>query len=520
MSIHNLEKIFNPSSVAVIGASQREGSVGSALMDNLIHSGYPGKIYPVNPRHKSILGISAVRSISEIESTVDLAILATPITTAPELVKECAKARVSGVVIISAGGKESGDVGRELEKKIKMEADHAGIRIIGPNCLGIICSQSKLNASFANKTPLPGKMAFVSQSGAICAAVLDLSLKEQIGFSYFVSIGSMLDVDFGDLIDYLGGDPQVSSIVMYVESLSNFRKFMSAARAVSRVKPIVVLKSGRTQAGASAAASHTGSLAGDDDVYDAAFKRAGIVRAKTFEELFDCAELLAKQPRPRGSGLVIITNAGGPGVMAADALSDYDVKPVSLAPETLRKLDEILPPYWSHRNPVDILGDASPERYKRVVEVCLDAAEVNGLLIMLTPVMMTNPAKVADSLAELLRGKPYPVFTCWMGGPDVEKGQDIFNKAGIPTFDSPERAVRAFMDLHSYSVNLEMLQEIPPKLPHELEFDQKAAEPIIREGLRRKNHLLTEVESKALLSTYGIPVNRTEIASSVEEAVL
>ena len=421
MSVHNLERVFHPRSVAVIGASEREGSVGSALMRNLTRWEYAGNVYPINPHRQTILGLPAVPSISDLDSGVDLAILATPIATAPELVKECARAGVGGVILVAAGGKETGAKGRALESQIKTEAGRSGLRIVGPNCLGIISGKSKLNASFANRTPLPGKMAFLSQSGAICTAILDLSIKEQIGFSYFVSIGSMMDVDFGDLIDYLGGEPDVSSIVMYVESLTHFRKFMSAARAVSRVKPIIALKSGRTQAGARAAASHTGSLAGEDAIYDAAFKRAGIVRVKTFEELFDCEELLAKQPRPTGSGLAVITNAGGPGVMAADALSDYGVEPVSLGPETIRKLDEILPHYWSHGNPIDILGDASPERYRKVVQVCLDAPEVNGLLIMLTPQMMTDPEGVANSITAVLQGRHYPVFTSWMGGTDVER---------------------------------------------------------------------------------------------------
>ena len=519
MSVHNLERVFHPRSVAVIGASEREGSVGSALMRNLTSWEYAGTVYPVNPNRQTILGLPAVPSISDLDSGVDLAILATPIATAPELVKECARAGVGGVILVAAGGKETGEKGRALESQIKTEAGRSGLRIIGPNCLGIISGKSKLNASFANRTPLPGKMAFLSQSGAICTAILDLSIKEQIGFSYFVSIGSMMDVDFGDLIDYLGGEPDVSSIVMYVESLTHFRKFMSAARAVSRVKPIIALKSGRTQAGARAAASHTGSLAGEDAIYDAAFKRAGIVRVKTFEELFDCEELLAKQPRPTGSGLAVITNAGGPGVMVADALSDYGVEPVSLGPETIRKLDEILPHYWSHGNPIDILGDASPERYRKVVQVCLEAPEVNGLLIMLTPQMMTDPAGVANSITAVLQGRHDPVFTSWMGGTDVEEGRDILNKAGIPTFDSPERAVRAFMDLYHYSVNLEMLQEVPPKLPRRIEVDQESAKAFAQKGLGRENPILTEPESKALLSAYGIPVNRTEIVVTVDGAL-
>jgi acetyltransferase len=299
MSVENLDKIFQPKSIAVVGASERKGSIGAALMHNLIKRGFAGDIFPINPKHKKLWEKSVCPSITDLGTAVDLAIIASPIMSAPQIVKECATAGVGGAVIISAGGKEIGEEGKKIETAIKKEVNASGLRIIGPNCVGIISSQSKLNASFANQMPLPGKMAFISQSGAICTAILDLSIEENIGFSYFVSLGDMLDVDFGDMIDYLGGERDVSSIVMYVESLSRFRKFMSAARAVSRVKPIIALKAGRTQAGALAAASHTGALAGEDSVYDAAFQCAGILRVKTFEELFDCAELLAKQRRPQ-----------------------------------------------------------------------------------------------------------------------------------------------------------------------------------------------------------------------------
>ena len=519
MSVYNLDKIFQPKSIAVVGASERKSSIGCAVMRNLMHGKFPGEIYPINPRHKTIWKRAAYSSILKLKSPVDLAVIATPISSASQIVKDCTKAGVGGAIIISAGGKEIGLKGRELETDIKKEAKHSGLRIIGPNCLGVVCSRSNLNASFAGHMPRPGKMAFISQSGAICTSILDLSIKEQMGFSYFVSLGSMLDVDFGDMIDYLGGDPKVSSIVMYIESLSRFRNFMSAARAVSRIKPIIALKAGRTHAGALAASSHTGALAGEDAVYDAAFKRAGIVRVKTFEELFDCAELLAKQPRPVGPGLAIITNAGGPGVMAVDALSDYGVEPVTLGSETIKKLNKILPPYWSHANPVDILGDASPDLFRKAVKICLDALEVNGLLIMSAPQALSDPTDIAKALVDLFKGKPYPIFTSWLGGLDMEEGRNIFNQAGIPTFDTPERAVRAFMDLYQHSRNIEMLQEIPSKLPGKLEFDREKAKTIIQKGLEKKNPHLTEVEAKALLSAYGIPVNQTEVAKSAEDAV-
>lgn len=519
MSIFNLDKIFHPKTVAVIGASERKSSIGDALMRNLVERGFSGDIYPIHPHHKKIWGKSAYSKIGELKAPVDLAILATPIVSAPQLVRECAAAGVSGAVIISAGGKEIGEEGRKIEAAIKKEADVSGLRIIGPNCVGIISSQTQLNASFAHQMPLPGKMAFISQSGAICTAILDLSLKENIGFSYFVSLGDMLDVDFGDMIDYLGGERDVSSIVMYVESLSRFRKFMSAARAVSRVKPIVVLKAGRTKAGALAAASHTGAMAGEDTIYDAAFQRAGILRVKTFEELFDCAELLAKQPRPQGPGLAIITNAGGPGVMAADVLSDYGYDPAPLSDETLKKIDAILPPYWSRRNPIDMLGDATPEDYQKIVEICLAAKEVNGILIISVPLALTDTSRVAANLIDIVKNKPLPIFTSWVGGAVMQKARDIFNQAGIPTFDTPERAVRAFMDLYRNSQNIKMLQEIPSRLSKRLEFDRDSGRRTVLTALKQHKPLLNETESKALLSAYGIPVNLVETASSTEEAV-
>jgi acetyltransferase len=517
MSIENLDKIFKPKSIAVVGASERKNSVGAALMRNLIGQGFSGEIYPINPNHKKIWELPTCPSIRDLATPVDLAVIATPITLAQQIVKDCVNLGIGGVVIISAGGKEIGEQGKALEAAIQKEAAHSGLRIIGPNCVGVMSARSKLNASFASQMPISGKMAFISQSGAICTAILDLSIKENIGFSYFVSLGDMLDVDFGDMIDYLGGKSEVSSIVMYVESLTNFRKFMSAARAVSRIKPIIVLKAGRTLAGAVAAASHTGAMAGEDAVYDAAFQRAGILRVKTFEELFDCAELLAKQPKPAGPGLAIITNAGGPGVMAADVLSDFGYEPISLSVETFQKLNEVMPPHWSKRNPIDMLGEAKPELYRKAVEICLSAKEVNGLLIISAPQALADTAEVAAALVDHIREKPIPIITSWVGGVDMQRGRDIFNQAGIPTFDTPERAVRAFMDIYRFSKNIEMLQQIPSRLPKRLEFDREAATRLIREGLAGKNYLLTEIEAKALLSSYGISVNRMVRAVTKEE---
>jgi len=519
MSVLNLERMFHPRSVAVIGASEKKGSVGTAVMNNLLDGGFKGRIYPVNPHYTRIRGMKVFSSVRKLQNPPDLVLIATPIQTVPEIIRLCVEQGAGGAVVISAGGKEIGKDGAAIEAEIRKEIAGNDFRVIGPNCLGVMSSKALLNASFASRTPEAGKMAFISQSGAICTAILDFAATVHLGFSYFISLGSMLDVDFGDLIDYLGGDPEVSSIVMYIENLTRIRGFMSAARAVSRVKPIIALKAGRTRAGAAAAASHTGAMAGEDAIYDAAFNRAGIVRVRTFAELFDCAAFLGKQPHPQGAGLAIVTNAGGPGVMAADALSDYGVEPVRLSEATRGKLDAILPPCWSRGNPADILGDASAERYRMVVDILIDAPEVNGLLVMLAPQAMTEPETVAQVLAGRLKGKAFPMFTSWLGGIDVAPGREIFNRAGIPTFDSPERAVRAFMDLYRYARNNELLQEIPEKLPRKPMFNRDLARAIIREGLARPTGILSEAESKTLLSTYGIPVNSTVVAADPDDAV-
>ncbi len=519
MGVYNLEWIFNPSSIAVIGASEKPDSVGSTLMLNLMQNGFSGDLYAVNPRHEKIHGIKSLPSIRNVAPGIDLVLIATPIATVPSIIEECVEKGVKGAIIVSAGGKEVGEEGREIEDRIAKHARKGGLRVVGPNCLGIICPERKLNASFASHMPRKGSLAFISQSGAICSAILDLSIQEGFGFSHFVSIGSMLDVDFGDLIDYLGADPDVTSLLLYIENLTHIRKFMSAARAVSRSKPIIVLKSGRSPAGTKAAASHTGAMAGEDSVYETAFRRAGIVRVNTIGQLFDCAELMAKQPRPSGARLAVVTNAGGPGVMAADALSHYGSEPAPLEPQTMTKLDAVLPAIWSRSNPIDILGDASPERFAQVVEICVAAKEFNGVLVILSPQAMTSPTAVAEKLAASYQKKPYPLFTAWMGGVDVAKGKEILNQAGIPTYSTPEQAIRAFLYMADYSRNLKLLQEIPPKLSRSMAFDRQQARALIARALSGNTPVLAELESKTLLAAYGLPVNQTRIAASALEAV-
>jgi len=519
MGLYHLEKIFEPKRIAVIGASPKQETIGHAIIKNLLDGKYEGKLLTVNPKYDEVEGLPCHRSIADAEEAVDLAVIATPIDTVPDIVKQCVDAGVQSAVIISAGGKETGEKGRKIEEAIDRTARQGGLRIVGPNCMGIIRPGRQLNASFAAHMPYQGQLAFISQSGAICSAMLDLSLKERMGFSYFVSIGSMLDVDFGDLIDYLGHDSDVKSILLYIESLTCIRKFMSAAREVSRVKPIVVLKAGRSEAGARAAASHTGALAGENAVYDAAFRRAGIVRVRNLQDFFDCAELLAKQTPPKGTRIVVVTNSGGPGVMAADAIAENHLKLGALSKATLSRLDEVLPSHWSRGNPIDILGDAGPDRYARVANCCFEGEDMDGMLVILNLQAMTDPADVARAIAGALKDRSYPVFAAWMGGKGVEKGIEILNRAGIPTYETPERAVQSFKYLFHYSKNLEMLQEIPSRLPQGLETDEQQAAKIIRQGLKREKGILTEVESKKLMLSYGIRVNRTEPAASVDEAL-
>ena len=509
-----LDYFFKPGAIAIIGASPREGSIGCTLLTNLKMDGFPGPIYPINPKHDEILGLKAYPSVAAVDSPVDLAVIAVPIGEVPAVMKECGDAGVKGAIILSAGGKEAGEEGARIEEEIRSEAQRSAIRYLGPNCMGILSPINNLNASFAAHSAEPGSLALLSQSGAICSAILDWAASEKIGFSHFVSVGSMADLDFADMIDYLGNDPSARSIIIYMEHMTRHRQFMSAARSVSRVKPIIAVKSGRSDAAAKAAASHTGALAGQDEAYNAAFRRAGIIRVDTISQLFACAQALGKMQRPTGGNLAIITNAGGPGVMAVDAFSKWSIEPATLSPETFQKIDAFLPPFWSRGNPIDILGDAPPDRYVQAVNVCLEAPELSGLIVILTPQAMTDPTGVAQALAAEIKNRPKPFMAVWMGARDVEAGIRILNEARIPTFATPEEAVDTFMHMYSYSRNLELLQETPPSLPHEIQVNKGQARTFIDQCLKRHEKILTEIESKAILSAYGIPVNRTVVASS------
>ncbi|HLP87151.1 MAG TPA: bifunctional acetate--CoA ligase family protein/GNAT family N-acetyltransferase [Nostocaceae cyanobacterium] len=517
-----LDHIFAPRTVAVIGASEKLGSVGRTLLWNLISSPFGGTVFPVNPKHHSILGIKAYKSIFDIPEPVDLVVIATPAPSVPQIIADCVDQGVKGAIIISAGFKEAGAAGIALEQEIMHQARRGKIRIIGPNCLGVMNPISGLNATFASKTANKGNVGFISQSGALCTAILDWSYKENVGFSSFISIGSMLDVGWGDLIYYLGDDPNTKSIVIYMESIGDARSFLSAAREVALTKPIIVIKAGRTEAAAKAAASHTGALAGSDAVLDAAFRRCGVLRVNSISDLFDMAEVLAKQPRPQGAKLTILTNAGGPGVLATDALIENGGELAVLSEEAIASFNQILPPQWSHSNPIDILGDADPQRYTKALEVAAQDPHSDGLLVILTPQAMTDPTQTAEQLKPYAKMRGKPILASWMGGEDVATGESILNNQGIPTYPYPDTAARVFSYMWRYSYNLKGIYETPvlprlgcnPNIPN-----CSIVAKIIDTAKAAGRTILTEAESKQILAAYGIPIVSTCVAKTVEEAV-
>jgi len=516
-----LDSIFSPKIVAVIGATERKRSVGRTVMANLLGGEFPGTIFPVNPIQDAVLGLKAYPSVSALPEKPDLAVIITPPATVPGIVKECVDAGVRGAIIISAGFKETGAAGAALEQQVLAEARRGNMRIVGPNCLGVMSPRAKFNATFAAAMARPGNVGFISQSGALCTAILDWSLRENVGFSAFVSLGSMLDVGWGDLIYHLGDDPHTKSIVMYMETIGDARAFLSAAREVALTKPIIVIKPGRTAAAARAAASHTGSLTGSDEVLQAAFRRAGVLRVDTISELFDMAEVLAKQPRPKGPRLTIVTNAGGPGVLATDALITSGAELANLTPESMSSLNQILPPTWSHNNPVDIIGDAGPELYARAVDITAKDPNTDGLLVILTPQAMTDPTATAEELKPFAHIEGKPIIASWMGAGEVEKGEEILNEARIPTFKYPDRAARAFQYMWRYSENLRSLYETPALLGDcsGAATDRAEVGRLIQRARKSGRTILTEFESKRVLAAYGIPTVETHVARGEAEAV-
>ncbi len=515
-----LDAIFAPKNIAVIGATETQGTVGRTVLWNLISNPFGGAVFPVNPKRSSILGVKAYPNISSVPEPVDLVVITTPAASVPGLIKECVDVGVCGAIVISAGFKETGPAGAELEHQIMEHARRGNMRIIGPNCLGVMNPITGINATFASGMARPGNVGFISQSGALCTAVLDWSLKENVGFSNFVSIGSMLDVGWGDLIYYLGDDPRTQSIVIYMETIGDARAFLSAAREVALTKPIIVIKPGRTAGAAKAAASHTGSLTGSDDVLEVAFRRSGVLRVNSIAELFYMANVLAKQPRPSGHRLTILTNAGGPGVLATDALITNGGELADLTPETMEAFNQLLPAAWSHNNPVDILGDGSPERYAKALDIAARDPNSDGMLVILTPQSMTDPTRTAEELKPYAQTFGKPILASWMGGSDVAAGEGILNRANIPTFPYPDTAARMFDYMAHYADNLTSLYETPVlREDKEQCVNSERASKIIDTVRQSGRTILTEYEAKQVLAAYCIPTVDTRVARSEEEAV-
>jgi acetyltransferase len=520
MGQHYLNPLFAPKSVAVFGASERVDSIGKIVFQNMIESGYQGGLYPINPKSPEIQGRKAYASIADIGQPVELAVIATPPQTVPDIIEACGKHGVKAAVIITAGFGETGPQGQALEKAVLDNAHLYGIRLIGPNCLGVMRPSIGLNATFNKGGANSGKLAFVSQSGALCTAILDWAQSNDVGFSSVVSMGSSADVDFGEILDYLVSDNKTQSILLYIEGIRNARSFMSAIRAAARIKPVILVKVGRHAAGSKAAMSHTASLVGSDDVFDAAVSRAGVVRVQTITQLFAAAKAMASGFRPIGNRLAIVTNGGGPGVMATDRASDLGLTIATLSEATIEKLNQVLPSNWPHGNPVDIIGDAQAERYHHAVKACLEDPNVDGVLAILTPQAMTKPLDAANAVIELANQYSKPLLACWMGDAQVAEARAAFTAAKKPSFRTPEPAVEVFSYLSDYYRNQKLLMQMPGPLSHHLEPDVEGARMVIDGALLERRKVLNEMESKALLSAFHIPVAKTMIARSPNEALL
>lgn len=516
-----LESLFMPRSVAVVGATDREGTVGRSILTNLQASRFPLRLFAISPTHSEVRGIQTHKRIGDIPEAIDLALIVTPAQTVAQIVGECVDAGVKSAVVISAGFREQGRDGAILEDEIQKHLRRGSLRLIGPNCMGFMNPTIGLNATFAKLMPQKGSVAFLSQSGALQTAILDWSLKEQVGFSAIVSTGSMLDVGWGDLIYYFGDDPHTKSILLYMESVGDARSFLAAARQIALSKPIIVIKAGRSEAASRAAASHTGALTGSDDVLEAAFRRCGVLRVQNIADLFYMAEVLSKQPRPRGPRLTVVTNAGGPGVLATDALIATGGELSALSDESLSELNGILSPYWSHANPIDVLADADAERYAKAVDIAVKDPGGDGLLAIIAPQGLADPVQVAERLKPYAHKTTKPVLASWMGGGTVAEATAILNASGIPTFSYPDTAARAFTYMWRYTYNLRGLYETPALVdaPQGAAGARKNASDLLGQARSVRRTLLNEYESKQLLASYAIPVVDTRIAHSEEQAV-
>jgi acetyltransferase len=510
----SFQKIFHPQSVAVIGAALSRGKLGNTVVRNLLDGGFTGPIYPVNPKYDRIEGLQCFSCVGDIQTPVDLAVICTPAATVSQVIRQCGQAGIMGVVILTAGFRETGTAGAALEQLVQQEIhSFPGMRVIGPNCVGIIASESRLNASFARGMPSLGHVSLISQSGALCTAILDWAQQEGIGFANFVSVGNMVDTSFGDLIENFANDPLTHAIVVYIESIDDAEHFMVAASQFTRNKPLIAYKAGRHQQSAAAASSHTGAMAGDDAVYDAAFRRAGITRVYSIEEMFDCAEVLGRETNIAGPRLAVVTNAGGPGVMATDALMDHQGELAELSPATLNDLNAQLPSSWSKRNPVDVIGDATAQRLGQATKIVLADPGVDAVLVIVSPQAMTDATACAQAVIEVAKAQSKPVLTSWLGGVSMVEAIELLNKSGIPTFPTPERAAKAFMDL----VRFKASQQRP--------VDPADTSPAVPRATNNSSHrlaavgLVDEIASKKLLADYGISVAPTRLATTEDEVL-
>lgn len=514
-----LDKLFSPKSIAVIGASERPDSMGEAVMQNLLNGEYSGNIYAVNPKYRSVKGVRCYRLIAKVPAKVDLAILVTPTVTIRSLVEECGQAGVGAIMIMSAGVRETDEEGR-VERGVLMSlARQYNIRILGPGCYGLIHPAFHVNATYSAQRALPGKIAFISQSGALCASILDWASVRNVGFSHFVSVGSMVDVSFSDLIDYFGTDARTSCILIYMEHVRDARKFLSAARAFARSKPIIVLKAGRTPESGQAALSHTGALAGQFEAYGAAFARAGIVRVDTIAQLFHAAHALSSQSRPKGNRLAIVTNAGGPGILAIDALISGEGQVAQLSAKTIQALDKLMPNCWSRSNPVDITDEASPEHYSACMKIVLKDSNVDAVLVILSPQGITNPSASAEAVVNVSADTQKPIYASWMGEVAVAEGRAILEKGGIPQYRFPESAIAVFLQNYQYDRNLALLQETPPDIPEQFSPQKEVARTLVAQVLQQGRTMMTESEAKNLLGCYGFPINKHLVVETAQEAI-
>ena len=522
MNTHYLAPLFTPQSVVLFGASDRPDSVGGVVFRNLLTSGFEGRIYGINPKRAEVQGHKAYSSLDDIDDTIDLAVVATPAKSIPAIVEACGERGIRMMLILSAGFRETGPEGRRLEDRVTQMVRRYDIRLMGPNCLGIIRPDKGLNITFGNNNAKPGNLAFVSQSGAICTAILDWAERNEIGFSAVVSSGIAADLGFGDYLDYLVSDPKTKAILLYIEGINDSRRFMSALRAAARIKPVIALKVGRHAAGAEASMSHTGALVGSDETFSAALSRSGVLRVETIGQLFAAAKALSSlHYRGPSERLVIVTNGGGPGVMAADRATDQGIELSSLSDETMARLNEALPSVWSHGNPVDIIGDAPPGRYRQAIDICLEDPGVDGVIVILTPQAMTAPTEVAKAVIESARNSKKPIMTSWMGGGQVEEARELFLEARVPDFGMLENAVDAFSYLARYNRNQRLLLQTPARLTRGRESpDSDGARLIIEAVLNEQRDILTEPESLAVLTAFGIPTVRNAVARSANEALI